>query len=88
MKEEHFRKNGPKCFSLLRKEKNLVFEVQNATSNQEDRKFKRHYETHHPELKNLDRELRKMKIEDHMKDLHAQQSIITSFCRKMMMCSL
>ena len=41
--------------------------------------LKRHHDTHHSELQNLDGELRKMKIEE-KKDLHAQQSVMTSFC--------
>ena len=36
------------------------------------------YETNHPEFKNLDGELRKMKI--FKKNLYAQQSVMTSFC--------
>ena len=42
--------------------------------------LKRHYETNHPELKNLDGELRKVKIE-FKKNLYTQQSVTTSFCR-------
>ena len=42
--------------------------------------LKRHYETNHPELQNLDAELRKVKIEDFKKNLYAQQSVMTSFC--------
>ena len=42
--------------------------------------LKRHYETNHPELKNLDGELRKMKIDEFKKGLNAQQSLMTSFC--------
>ena len=41
--------------------------------------FYRHNETHDPELKNLDGELRKIKIEELKKDVHTQQSVI-SFC--------
>ena len=37
--------------------------------------LKRHYETNHPELKKLDGELRKMKIEEFKKNLYAQQSV-------------
>ena len=42
--------------------------------------LKRHYETNHPELKNLDGELRKVKIEELKKNLYAQQSVMTFFC--------
>ena len=42
--------------------------------------FKRHYETNHPEFKNLDGELRKMKIGEFKKNLYAQQNVMTSFC--------
>ena len=42
--------------------------------------LRHHHETQHPELKNLHRELTKMKIEELEKDLHAQQSVMTSFC--------
>ena len=42
--------------------------------------LKRHYETNHPELKNLDGELRKVKIEELKKKLYAQQSVMISFC--------
>jgi len=34
--------------------------------------LKRHYEANHPEFKNLDEELRKMKIEEFKKTLYAQ----------------
>ena len=42
--------------------------------------LKRHYETNHPEFKNLDGELRKMKIKEFKKHLYAQQSVMTFFC--------
>ena len=42
--------------------------------------LKHHYETNHPEFKNLDGELRKMKIEEFKKNLFAQQGAMTSFC--------
>ena len=42
--------------------------------------LKRHYETNYPELKNLDGEIRKMKINEFKKDLYPQQSVMTSFC--------
>ena len=42
--------------------------------------LKRHYETNHPEFKNLNGELRKMKIKEFKKNLYAQQSVMTSFC--------
>ena len=40
--------------------------------------LQRHYETNHTEFKNLDGELRKIKI--FKKNLYAQQSVMTSFC--------
>ena len=42
--------------------------------------LKRHNETNNPEFKNLDGELRKMKIEDLKKNLYAQQRVMTFFC--------
>ena len=42
--------------------------------------LKRHYETNHPELKNVYGEIGKMKINELKKDLCAQQSVMTSFC--------
>ena len=42
--------------------------------------LKGHYETNHSEFKNLDGELRKLKIEEFKKNLYAQQSVMTSFC--------
>ena len=42
--------------------------------------LKRPYETHHHELKNLDGELRKIKIETPKKGWHAQQCVMSSFC--------
>jgi len=42
--------------------------------------LKPHYKTNHPEFKNLDGELRKMKIEEFFKTLYMQQSVMTSFC--------
>ena len=42
--------------------------------------LKRHYETNHPELKNLLGKLRKVKIEEFKKILYARQSVMTSFC--------
>ena len=42
--------------------------------------LKRHYETNHPEFKNLDRELRKMLIEEFNKNLSTQPNVMTSFC--------
>jgi len=42
--------------------------------------LKRHYEANHPEFKNLDGELRKMKMEEFKKTLYAQKSVMTSFC--------
>ena len=42
--------------------------------------LKRHYETNHPELKNLDKEIRKIKIKEPKKDLHSQQKAMTSYC--------
>ena len=42
--------------------------------------LKRHYETNHPELKNLDKEIRKIKIKELKKDLHSQQKAMTSYC--------
>ena len=42
--------------------------------------LKRDYETNHPELKNLDGEIRKMKTNEFKKDLYAQQSVMTCFC--------
>ena len=38
--------------------------MQKDASSYEKENFKRHYETNHPELKNLDGELRKVKIEE------------------------
>ena len=42
--------------------------------------LKRHYETNHPELKNLDKEISKIKIKELKKDLHSQQKAMTSYC--------
>ena len=42
--------------------------------------LKRHYKTNHHELKNLDGELRKVKIEEFKKNLYTQQSVMTFFC--------
>ena len=50
--------------------------------------LKHHYETNHPELKNLDGEIKKIKINEFKKDLYMQQSFMTSFCSTMMMCSV
>ena len=42
--------------------------------------LKRHCKTNHPELKNLDGELRKIKIEGFLKNLNAKKSAMASFC--------
>ena len=42
--------------------------------------LKCHYGSNHSELKNLDGELRKVKIEEFKKNLYAQQGVMTSFC--------
>ena len=57
-----------------------MFKVQKDASSYEKRKLQRHYETNHLEFKNLDGELRKMKIKEFKKNLYAQQSVMTSFC--------
>ena len=80
MKEGYFRKNLPIVFLYRGKRKTVLCKVQNAASSHKEKNLKLHYETHHHELKNLDGELRKMKIEKLMQNLHAQQSVMTSFC--------
>ena len=42
--------------------------------------LKPHYETNHLKFKNLDGELKRMKIEEFKKNLYAQQSVMTAFC--------
>ena len=42
--------------------------------------LKRHYETNHPELKILDKEIRKITIKELKKNLHSQQTAMTSYC--------
>ena len=58
----------------------ITLKVQNVASSNDEKSLKRHYETHHPDLKNLDgRELRKIKTEELKKDLQFQQRVMTSF---------
>ena len=61
------------------KRKTVLFKEQNAASGHEERKFKTSLRNSLPELKNLDGELRKMKIENLRKILHAQPNVMTSF---------
>ncbi|XP_077976081.1 zinc finger BED domain-containing protein 5-like [Styela clava] len=42
--------------------------------------LKRHYETKHPELKNLDGDIRKSEIEEFQRNLYPQKLVMTSFC--------
>ena len=58
----------------------MLCKVQKVTSSYEKENLKRHYETNHPELKNLDGEIRKMNINEFKKDLYEQKSVKTSFC--------
>ena len=81
MKEGYFRKNGPIGFFFIEERgKPFCVKCKILLAVMKRENLKGHYKTHCPEIKNLDGELRKMKIEEFKKDLHAQQSVMTSFC--------
>ena len=79
MKKGYIRKNGLIYFLNRGKRKTFWFLSKMQLEVIKKENLKRHHDTHHSELQNLDGELRKMKIEE-KKDLHAQQSVMTSFC--------
>ena len=80
MKEGYFKKNGLIFFLYRGKRKTVLIEVQRLLAVMKKENLKRRYETNHFELKKLDGELRKMKMEEFKKNLYVQQSVMTSFC--------
>ena len=80
-KEGYFRKKKPTCFFFIEERgKPFCLKCKMPLAVMKKENLRRPYEVHYLQLKNLDGELKKMKIEELKKDLHAQQSVMTSFC--------
>ena len=60
--------------------KTVLFKCKRTLAVMKKENLKCHYETNHPELKSVDGEIRKMKINEFKKGLYAQQNVMTSFC--------
>ena len=58
----------------------MLFKCKRSLAVMKKENLKCHYETNHPELKSVDGEIRKMKINEFKKGLYAQQNVMTSFC--------
>ena len=80
-KRRFFRKEWTDMFFFIEEAgKPCCLKCKRSLAVMKKENLKRHYETNHPELKNLGEEIKKMKINEFKKDLHAQQSVLTSFC--------
>ena len=69
MKKGYSKKNGLMCFFFIEERgKPFCLKCKRPLAVMKKENLKRHYETNHPEFKNLDGELRKMKIEEFKKN--------------------